>query len=231
MFAKLIIALTPMVLALPLAMDIYVPAIPHLTRDFHASDTQMLMTLNLFMLSAGFMQLVIGPISDHFGRRKVSLAVILCFAIGSICCGLAENVYELIGYRIIQALGSCGMIVLGFAMVRDHYAGEKSAKAYSFLNGMISFSPIFATFIGSYLDLYLGWSATFWALLLVAIPALYTIGIWLDESLPVTRRTPLTKKYLYNISTSYEIRILLFILWLQRLVIVIYIYFVPCLLI
>lgn len=194
MFAKLIVALTPMVLALPLAMDIYVPAIPHLTRDFHASDTQMLMTLNLFMLSAGFMQLVIGPISDHFGRRKVSLAVILCFAIGSICCGLAENVYELIGYRIIQALGSCGMIVLGFAMVRDHYTGEKSAKAYSFLNGMISFSPIFATFIGSYLDLYLGWPATFWALLLVAIPALYTIGIWLDESLPVAKRTPLTRK-------------------------------------
>ncbi|MCC5014042.1 MULTISPECIES: multidrug effflux MFS transporter [unclassified Legionella] len=194
MFAKLILALTPMVLALPLAMDIYVPAIPHLTRDFHASDTQMLMTLNLFMLSAGFMQLVIGPISDHYGRRKVSLVVILCFAIGSICCGLAENVYELIGYRIIQALGSCGMIVLGFAMVRDHYTGEKSAKAYSFLNGMISFSPIFATFIGSYLDLYLGWSATFWALLLVAIPALYTIGIWLDESLPVSKRTPLTGK-------------------------------------
>ncbi|MFW2572208.1 MULTISPECIES: multidrug effflux MFS transporter [Legionella] len=194
MFAKLILALTPMVLALPLAMDIYVPAIPHLTRDFHASDTQMLMTLNLFMLSAGFMQLVIGPISDHYGRRKVSLVVILCFAIGSICCGLAENVYELIGYRIIQALGSCGMIVLGFAMVRDHYTGEKSAKAYSFLNGMISFSPIFATFIGSYLDLYLGWSATFWALLLVAIPALYTIGIWLDESLPVAKRTPLTGK-------------------------------------
>ncbi|HHF7345102.1 TPA: multidrug effflux MFS transporter [Legionella feeleii] len=194
MFAKLIIALTPMVLALPLAMDIYVPAIPHLTRDFHASDTQMLMTLNLFMLSAGFMQLVIGPISDHYGRRKVSLVVIVCFAIGSICCGLAENVYELIGYRIIQALGSCGMIVLGFAMVRDHYTGEKSAKAYSFLNGMISFSPIFATFIGSYLDLYLGWSATFWALLLVAIPALYTIGIWLDESLPVAKRTPLTRK-------------------------------------
>ncbi|KTD32769.1 florfenicol efflux pump [Legionella nautarum] len=194
MFAKLIIALTPMVLALPLAMDIYVPAIPHLTQEFHATDTQMLMTLNLFMLSAGFMQLVIGPISDHFGRRKIAILTTLCFALGSIACGLATNVNELIAYRIIQALGSCGMIVLGFAIVRDHYAGDKSAKAYSFLNGMISFSPIFATFIGSYLDLYLGWSSTFWALLLVAIPALFTVGFWLDESLPRSRRTPLTTK-------------------------------------
>lgn len=194
MFVKLILALTPMVLALPLAMDIYVPAIPHLTREFQASDPQMLMTLNLFMLSAGLMQLVIGPISDHFGRRKIAVWTILCFAVGSICCGFAANVNQLLIYRIIQALGSCGMMVLGFAMVRDHYAGDKSAKAYSFLNGMISFSPIFATFIGSYLDLYLGWSSTFWALLLVAIPALYTVGIWLDETLPPANRTPLTTK-------------------------------------
>lgn len=193
MFAKLIIALTPMVLALPLAMDIYVPAIPHLTRDFNASDAQMLMTLNLFMLSAGFMQLVIGPVSDHFGRRKISVLMILSFVLGSVCCGLATNVNELIVYRIIQAMGSCGMMVLGFAIVRDHFAGDKSAKAYSFLNGMISFSPIFATFIGSYLDLYLGWSSTFWALLLVAIPAIFTVGFWLDESLPPAKRTALSK--------------------------------------
>lgn len=194
MFAKLIIALTPMVLALPLAMDIYVPAIPHLTREFHASDAQMLMTLNLFMLSAGLMQLVIGPVSDHFGRRKVSLLMVICFAVGSLFCGFASNVMELIIYRVIQALGSCGMMVLGFAIVRDYYAGEESAKAYSFLNGMISFSPIFATFIGSYLDLYWGWSSTFWALLLVAISAIFTMGFWLDESLPYARRTPLSTK-------------------------------------
>ncbi|MDI9817899.1 MULTISPECIES: multidrug effflux MFS transporter [unclassified Legionella] len=204
MFAKLILALTPMVLALPLAMDIYVPAIPHLTREFHASDTQMLLTLNLFMLSAGLMQLIIGPVSDHFGRRKIALLMILCFAVGSVCCGLSTNASQLLFYRIIQALGSCGMMVLGFAMVRDHYAGDKSAKAYSFLNGMISFSPIFATFIGSYLDLYLGWPSTFWALLLVALPAFYTMGIWLDETLPVSKRTPLTRKvfmqYLHVIS-------------------------------
>ncbi|MBA2652392.1 MAG: multidrug effflux MFS transporter [Tatlockia sp.] len=194
MFSKLILALTPMVLALPLAMDIYVPAIPHLTQEFNATDSQMLMTLNLFMFSAGFMQLVIGPVSDHFGRRKIAVLMALCFALGSIFCGLATNVNELIAFRIIQALGSCGMMVLGFAIVRDIYDGDKSAKAYSFLNGMISFSPIFATFIGSYLDIYLGWSSTFWALLLVALPAIFTLGFWLDESLPVSKRTPLSTK-------------------------------------
>lgn len=194
MFAKLIIALTPMVLALPLAMDIYVPAIPHLTNYFHANDTDMLLTLNLFMLSAGIMQLLIGPVSDHFGRKKISLLMILCFALGSICCGLASTVNQLIFYRIIQALGACGMMVLGSAIVRDCYSDEQSAKAYSYLNGMISFSPIFATFIGSYLDLYLGWESTFWALLFVAIPAIFTLGFWLDESLPPAKRTRLTRK-------------------------------------
>lgn len=194
MFTKLIIALTPMVLALPLAMDIYVPAIPHLTDDFQATDTQMLMTLNLFMFSAGMMQLVIGPVSDHFGRRRISVIMALFFALGSICCGFAVNVNQLLIYRVIQAVGSCGMMVVGFAVVRDFYEGDKSAKAYSFLNGMISFSPIFATFIGSYLDLYWGWSSTFWALLLIALPAIFSLGFWLEESLPPAKRTPLTAK-------------------------------------
>jgi len=199
MFARLILALTPMVLALPLAMDVYVPAIPHMTREFQATDTQMLLTLNWFMLSAGLMQLIIGPVSDHYGRRKTSLVVIAFFALGSVCCGFASSVYELLFFRIIQALGSCGMMVLGFAMVRDCYSGDQSAKAYSFLNGMISFSPIFATFIGSYLDMYLGWPFTFWILLLVAVPAFYTTGIWLEETLPVNARTPLSK----NIISQY----------------------------
>ncbi|STX28173.1 florfenicol efflux pump [Legionella beliardensis] len=194
MFKKLILALTPLVLALPLAMDVYVPAIPHITELFKTTDTRMLQTLNWFMLSAGLMQLVIGPISDQFGRRLVVLWMIVFFAIGSLCCGLANSVEVLLFWRIIQALGSCGMMVISFAIVRDLYMDEKSARAYSFLNGMISFSPIFATFIGSYLDYYFGWAFTFWSLLLVAICALFTMGVWLDETLPVTKRTPLSSK-------------------------------------
>ncbi|MGQ3888129.1 multidrug effflux MFS transporter [Legionella sp. CNM-1927-20] len=193
MFIKLILALTPMVLALPLAMDVYVPAIPHITEVFHTTDTKMLQTLNWFMLSAGLMQLIIGPISDQFGRRTIALWTIAFFAIGSLCCGFAVNVKELFFYRIIQALGSCGMMVISFAIVRDLYADEKSARAYGFLNGMISFSPIFATFIGSYLDYYLGWQSTFWSLLLVALSAFFTLGLWLEETLPSSRRVSLSK--------------------------------------
>lgn len=207
MFYKIILALTPMVLALPLAMDVYVPAIPHLTREFHASDASMLMTLNCFMLSAGIMQLIIGPVSDHYGRRKVALAVIFCFTLGSVFCGLSHSVNELIFWRVIQAMGSCGMMVLGFAIVRDFYEGDKSAKAYSFLNGMISFSPIFATFIGSYLDLYLGWPSTFWSLLLVALAAVFTMGFWLEESLDPSKRTLLSKgllKQYYQVLCNQE---------------------------
>ncbi|MFC3908509.1 multidrug effflux MFS transporter [Legionella dresdenensis] len=194
MFAKLILALTPMVLALPLAMDLYVPAIAHMTQEFQATDTQMLLTLNWFMLTSGLMQLVIGPVSDHYGRRKTALVIIACFAVASLCCGLSTTVWQLLFFRILQAVGSCGMMVIGFAIVRDCYAGDESAKAYSFLNGMISFSPIFATFIGSYLDLYLGWSYTFWILLFIAGAAFYTMGAWLEETLPANKRTPLSGK-------------------------------------
>ena len=63
--------LAPLVVGLPFAMDIYVPALPHIASVFHVSASQTQLTLTIFMLTAGFMQLFIGPLSDQFGRKKI----------------------------------------------------------------------------------------------------------------------------------------------------------------
>lgn len=187
---KLTLALAPLVLALPLAMDIYVPAIPGLTHLFAVSDSTMLLTLSIFMLTAGIMQLVVGPLSDSFGRKKIALLVTLIFAAGCILCASASNALFLIFARMIQAIGSCGMLVLGFSIVRDCFSGDKSAKVYSYLNGIISFSPMFAPFIGGYLDIYFGWQATFLSLLGIALYAFISLKLFLPETLPAASKIP-----------------------------------------
>jgi len=184
---KLILLLTPMVMALPVAMDIYVPALPVIAENFNITAGIMQLTLTLFMLTAGFLQLVIGPLSDQHGRRQISLFCIVIFALGSILCATATSIQFLIICRSIQAVGASGMMVIAFAIVRDLYHGEKSAQVYSFLNGVISFSPMFAPFAGSYLDVYFGWQATFIALLVIAVCAFVTISI-IKETLPNKRR-------------------------------------------
>jgi len=190
--SRTVIALAPMVMGLALAMDIYIPAVPHIADIFHASAGKMQLTLTLFMLIAGLMQLIVGPLADQFGRKILSFVAITIFALGTLLCSSAHSIYELVSYRIIQAIGSAGMLVVSFAIVRDLYHGGKSAQAYSYLNGVISFSPMFAPFIGSYLDIRFGWPSTFLALLITAALAWIALSILLPESLPTNRRQKIT---------------------------------------
>ncbi|WP_133126802.1 multidrug effflux MFS transporter [Legionella nagasakiensis] len=184
----LTLSLAPFVLALALAMDVYVPAIPKLTQLFQVSDGIMLLTLNVFMFTAGIMQLVVGPLSDRFGRKKIAYLVTLLFALGCVLCAASSGPKCLIVGRIIQAVGSCGMMVLGLAIVRDCFQGNKSATIYSYLNGIISFSPMFAPFIGSHLDIYFGWQMTFLSLLSIVFFSLVSLHFFLPETLPKENR-------------------------------------------
>ena len=181
-----------MVIGLALAMDIYVPSLPHISEIFHVSARDIQLTLTLFMLTSGIMQLIIGPLSDQFGRKITSFVTIAIFGIGTLLCFYAQSITQLVLFRIIQATGACGMLVIGFAIVRDLFSGEDSAQVYSFLNGLISFSPMFAPFIGSYLDIYYGWPSTFLFLMIIPIFSFLTIGLGLEESLPQSKRKKVT---------------------------------------
>lgn len=197
---KIVLLLAPMVIGLPFAMDIYVPALPRIAQLFNVSAGQMQFTLTIFMLTAGLVQLVVGPLSDQYGRKKISFVVIIIFAIGSLLCSTAQSATQLIAYRMIQAAGSCGMLVIAFAAVRDLYHANESAKVYSFLNGIISFSPMFAPFIGSYLDVHLGWPFIFLSLLVIVGFALATIGIGMPETLATNKRI----KFSFGIFEEYK---------------------------
>lgn len=196
----LVLILLPLVLSLPFAMDIYVPAVPHLASLLHVTANEMQLTLTLFMFSAGFLQLIIGPVSDHYGRKLICFICIIIFTVGTLLCSSASSLTQLILYRVIQAAGSCGMLVLAFAIVRDIFSGTDSAKCYSYLNGMIAFSPMFAPFIGSYLDVKFGWPDTFRVLIVFSILSAISIGCFLKESLTEENKIKLG----YHIFQTYK---------------------------
>jgi DHA1 family bicyclomycin/chloramphenicol resistance-like MFS transporter len=184
-----LLALAPLVMALPIAMDIYTPAIPAITQLFSVSTATMQLTLNLFMLMSGVAQLVIGPLTDRYGRRWTTFWLIIIFTLGATLCGYAQSITTLILGRLIEAIGSAGMLMLGFTIGRDLFLGEKLGQLYSMLNGIISFSPMLAPFIGSYLDLRFGWQSTF--KILWVLTALSFIGYFslLNETLPKANRS------------------------------------------
>ena len=193
-----VLLLAPFILGFALALDIYVPSIPEMRVYFAASPATVQLTISLFILTTGLGQLIVGPLSDCYGRRKIIIAATVIYLVGSIISTFSPNMTILILARMAQGFGACGMMVTCFAIVRDLFSGDECAKIYSFLNSTIALSPLLAPSIGGYLALYFGWRATFAFLtviaFLIALLALFKV----KESLAVANRVRLSKDFLIN---------------------------------
>ncbi len=159
----------------------------------HTTPFMVQLTLSLFILITGFGQLIIGPLSDMLGRKKLLLISVMFLLIGSLLCANASTIDNLIAFRIIQAIGACGTFVIAFAIVRDAFDGAQSAQIYSFLNCMIAFSPILGPIIGAYLDLQFDWRAPFIFLTILGIITAFLVFFFVKESLPQEKRKPVDR--------------------------------------
>lgn len=188
---QILLILTPFVFSFALGLDIYIPIVPQMTEIFQTTPAMIQLTLSLFLFTTGIGQLFIGPLADRFGRRPIFFASSLCFLLGSFACTHCGNVGWLIAARIFSSIGACGMIVASFAVVRDLYSSEQSAKMYSFLQGAVGISPTFAPIIGGYLAMYLGWQSVFYCLTLVGIISLLITKFFITETQEVANKVPL----------------------------------------
>lgn len=191
---KLVLIFTPFVFSFAFGLDIYIPIVPQMAEIFNTSQALVQLTLSLFLLVTGIGQLFIGPLSDQLGRRRVFYGASILFALGSILCACSPTIYILILGRIMSSLGACGMLVTSFAVIRDLYSGEESAKLYSFLHGAIGISPTFAPLIGGYLSVYFGWPSVFVFLAFVGLVAFTITRVFIQETLEPKARIKLNSK-------------------------------------
>lgn len=183
-----VVLLAPFVFSFAFAMDIYIPAVPAMKEVLHTTQANIQLTLSLFMLATGLGQLVMGPLTDQYGRRFLSLISVILFALGSLLCAVAHTIQLLILARIIQSFGGCGMLVVAFAIVRDLFSGKDAAKVYSFLNCGLGMSPLFAPIIGSYLLHWFDWRAGFIFLTIMAVLIAILAFFKVKETLPAGKR-------------------------------------------
>ena len=162
----------------PLSIDIYLPALPMLRQALSADEAQTLFTLSAFFIGFGAGQLLVGPLSDRFGRKRPLLAGLVLYIAASVACALATTMQAIVLWRFIQALGGAALPVVVQAMVRDLYDRNESARILS-LNMIVTASaPVVAPLIGGQVLLWLDWRAIFWVLAafgvvcLMAAPAL-----------------------------------------------------------
>ena len=172
----------------PLAIDLYLPALPAIAGGLAATPEAVQLSITVFLAGFGLGMLFYGPVSDRFGRRKVMLSGIALFAVASLACMLATGVEQLIVARFIQSLGGGAASVLARAVVRDVYTPTEAIRKLSLMAMVTAIAPLLAPLLGSFLLGWFGWRGTFAAVLLWGILSLAVVWRQLPETLPLERR-------------------------------------------
>ncbi|CAN5242484.1 multidrug effflux MFS transporter [soil metagenome] len=175
--------------ALPaVSTDIYLPSLPDVARDLGTGTAAVQLTMTGMMIGGAVGQLVIGPMSDRFGRRKPVLIGIALHVLTSLLCAIAPGILPLVALRVAQGFFNASASVVAMAVIRDRFVGSDASRLLSRLMLVIGVAPLFAPSIGGLIAGQVGWRGVFVAL------AVFGVGLWvvvwrrLPETLPGERR-------------------------------------------
>ncbi|WP_339245381.1 multidrug effflux MFS transporter [Paenibacillus sp. FSL R10-2796] len=173
----------------PLSIDMYLPALPTLVDDFGTTAALVQLSLTFFLLGLASGQLVAGPLSDVYGRRRPLLIGMFIYAVSSVLCAFSPSIGLLIVLRFIQGLAGSVGVVVSRAAVRDLYSGSELTKFFSLLMIVNGLGPILAPVIGGQLLRVTTWQGIFLVLFAAGIIFCLTILLRLPETLPKERRS------------------------------------------
>ncbi|WP_318241793.1 multidrug effflux MFS transporter [Arthrobacter pullicola] len=181
--------------ALPaVTTDMYLPALPEVASDLATTTTAAQFTLSGTLLGTAVGQLVIGPLSDRFGRRLPLLIGISMHVVTSLLCAIAPNIGLLIGLRVLQGFFNAAASVVAIAVIRDRFTGSDAAKLLSRLMLMIGLAPLLAPTLGQAVAGIWAWRAVFYSLALIGVILVVIVWRWMPETLPPERRLSRARK-------------------------------------
>ena len=170
-----------------LATNILLPSLPRMAVSLKVTTPAVTASITIFLLVFALGQLLVGPISDRYGRRIPVLAGFAVFAIGSVWCGLAHDLPTLLVGRAVQAAGACATSVLSRAIARDLFTGAALARALTLVMIAQAAAPGFSPLLGGGLDHYFGWRANFVFVGVFALPSAIAFAVVLGETHRSTR--------------------------------------------
>jgi MFS transporter, DHA1 family, multidrug resistance protein len=187
-YVQLVLVLGALSAIGPLTIDTYLPALPELTTELSATDSQAQFTITGLLVGLGIGQLVIGPWSDVVGRRRPLLLALVAHGLMSLLCAVAPSIELLVVTRTLQGLCGAAVAVVAMATVRDLFSGVRAAQLLSRLILVLGIAPIVAPSVGSALLQWTSWRGIFVVLALAAAALLAVAWFGLPETLPVERR-------------------------------------------
>ena len=160
-----------------LAMNIFLPSLPGMARWFGVDYAVMQLAVSTYLAGSAVLQIIVGPVSDRFGRRPVILGALALFILATLGAALAPSAHWFLAARVLQAVVATGM-ALSRAVIRDMVPAEQAASMIGYVTMAMSVVPMVGPAIGGWLDERFGWQASF--LLLAALGLLTAALVWLD---------------------------------------------------
>lgn len=171
----------------PFVVDLYLPSLPQLAIFFETSSSMTQLTLSTAMIGLAVGQLLFGPISDKFGRKKPLIISLTIYTTSSVTIIFSPNIETMIFLRIVQGLSSAGSVVISRAIVADLYQGQEMTRFFGLLMVINGLAPIFSPILGSTLLEYMSWKGIFAFLTLIGMVVII-FSLRLHESLSLDRR-------------------------------------------
>lgn len=173
----------------PLSIDMYLPALPTLTKQLHTSTSVAQLSLTACLIGMAVGQLFVGPLSDVKGRRKPLLMTLIFYSIASLLCAVSSSIWILIILRFIQGATGAAGIVIARASVRDMFSGTELTKFFALLMLVNGAAPILAPIVGGQILHFVSWRGVFIVLFFIGILMWAAVTFGLHETLPMERRS------------------------------------------
>src|SRR5712671_5282781 len=166
----------------PLAIDMYLPAMPTIQAEFAVEASRVQHTLSAYLFGLALGQLAFGPIADRYGRK-------LPLTLACAGCALSSSIDSFIALRFLQALGGASGMVLIRAVIRDRFDALQSARVLSLMMLVMGAAPILAPLLGGWILLHGAWHWIFWFLAAFAALCIALVALYLEETHPAERRS------------------------------------------
>ncbi|NRP11267.1 Bicyclomycin resistance protein [Aliiroseovarius sp. xm-m-379] len=159
------------------SMNVFLPSLPGMAAYFRADYHLVQLSVALYLFVNGTLQIVVGPLSDRFGRRPVIFWGFAAYILATLGCVMSPTIEVFLGFRMMQATVAVGMVV-SRAAIRDMVPGDRAASMIGYVTMGMSLVPMLAPTLGGFLDQLYGWKANFWLQSLSGLLAL--LLIWRD---------------------------------------------------
>ncbi len=177
-----------------LATDIYLPSMPSMATELHQPESNIQLTLSIFLISYGLTQFFAGSIVDSFGRYRISMVSLALFVASFLITATTQNIFIIYAMRVLQGILSGFAVVAKRAFFVDVYEGEERKHYLSIMTIVWSVGPIIAPFIGGYLQKSFGWQSNFYVLAGYSLLLLILEFVFSGETLK--KRNPFNFEFL-----------------------------------